>query len=105
MGQPSDHYAVDIGFARSTGSQATFIVAATDEIRAHILTSEKRNTADHVHYSRYYTSELVDLVAVRERAIIERFGYIFEQIASPISHPVATNFPYNTSPALPRNSH
>jgi hypothetical protein len=77
------------------------IGAATDEIRAHILTSEKKNTADHIHYSCYYTSELVDLVAVRERAVIERFGYIFEQLASPISHPVATNFPYNTSPALP----
>ena len=54
------------------------IGAARDEIRAHILASEKKNTADHLHYSSYYTPELAELVSVRERGVIERFGYTFE---------------------------
>ena len=54
------------------------IGAASDEIRAHILESEKKNTADHSHYSSYYTPELAELVSIQDRAVIERFGYMFE---------------------------
>ena len=54
------------------------IGAASDEIRAHILESEKKNTADHSHYSSYYTPELAELVSLQDRAVIKRFGYTFE---------------------------
>jgi hypothetical protein len=60
------------------------IGAASDEIRAHILESEKKNTADHSHYSSYYTPELAELVSIRDRAVIERFGYAFEP--APTAH-------------------
>jgi len=55
------------------------IGAANNEIRTHILKSEKRNAADHSHYSSYYTPELAELVSIRECAILERFGYTFEE--------------------------
>jgi hypothetical protein len=55
------------------------IGAASDDIRAHILQSEKSNAADHSHYSRYYTPELAGLVLIRDRAVIERFDYVFEE--------------------------
>jgi hypothetical protein len=55
------------------------IGAASNEIRAHTLKSEKKNAADHSHYSSYYTPELAALVSIRDRAVIERFGYVFEE--------------------------
>jgi hypothetical protein len=57
--------------------------AANDEIRTHILESEKKNTAEHKHYSSYYTPELAELVAIRDRSVIDRFGYKFEK--APVS--------------------
>src|SRR5687767_3448366 len=39
------------------------IGAASDDIRTHILESKKKNTADHSHYSTYYTPELAELVS------------------------------------------
>jgi len=59
------------------------IGAATQPIRAYILAAEKKNSADHSHYSTYYTSELAELVSIRERAIIDRFGYRFERVPRP----------------------
>jgi hypothetical protein len=59
------------------------IDAAPDELRDYVLRSEKKNTAEHLHYSTYYTPELADLVSIRDRQLIERFGYVFEQ-ASPV---------------------
>ena len=55
------------------------IGAATDELRDYVLRSDKKNTAEHLHYSTYYTPELTELVLLRDRPLIERFGYIFEQ--------------------------
>jgi hypothetical protein len=55
------------------------VCGANDEIRTHILESEKKNTAEHMHYSSYYTPELAELVAIRDRSVIERFGYVFEK--------------------------
>ena len=55
---------------------------ATDEIRTYIVGSEKKNTASHTHYSSYYTPELAELVSIRDRAMIERFGYVFEKTSS-----------------------
>lgn len=56
--------------------------AANDGIRTHILCSEKKNTAEHRHYSNYYTPELAELVSMRDRSLIEKFGYVYEQESS-----------------------
>jgi hypothetical protein len=61
------------------------IGAATDELRNYVLRSDKKNIAEHLHYSTYYTPELAELVLVRDRQLIERFGYVFEQ-ASGVEH-------------------
>jgi hypothetical protein len=53
--------------------------AATDELRDYVLHSDKKNIADHHHYSSYYTPELAELVSIRDRQVIEKFGYVFEQ--------------------------
>jgi hypothetical protein len=55
------------------------IGAATDELRDYVLRSDKKNISEHLHYSTYYTAELAELVAIRDRYLIERFGYTFEQ--------------------------
>lgn len=51
----------------------------TGELRDYILHSEKQNTAEHRHYSTYYTPELANLVSNHDQQLIERFGYVFEQ--------------------------
>jgi len=58
------------------------IGAATNELRDYVLRSDKKNIAEHLHYSAYYTSELAELVLIRDRPLIERFGYVFEQASS-----------------------
>jgi hypothetical protein len=58
------------------------IGAATDELRDYVLYSEKLNAAEHLHYSAYYTPDLAKLVSVRDRQLIERFGYVFEKASS-----------------------
>jgi hypothetical protein len=58
------------------------IGAATDELREYVLRSDKKNTAEYLHYSTYYTPELAELVSIRDRQLIERFGYVFEQASS-----------------------
>jgi hypothetical protein len=58
------------------------IGAATDELRDYVLRLDKRNIAEHHHYSTYYTPELAELVGIRDRQLIERFGYVFEQAGS-----------------------
>jgi len=55
------------------------IGVATNELRDHVLHSAKQNTAEHLHYSSYYTPELAELVSIRDRELIERFGYVFER--------------------------
>ena len=58
------------------------IGAATDELRDYVLRLDKKNIAKHLHYSTYYTPELAELVLIRDRPLIERFGYFFEQASS-----------------------
>jgi len=58
------------------------IGAATDELRDYVLRVEKKNTSEHRHYCAYYTPELAELVSLRDRPLIERFGYGFEQGSS-----------------------
>ena len=55
------------------------IGAASNDVIDDITDSKRKNTAEHSHYSSYYTPELAGLVSVRDRAVIERFGYIFEE--------------------------
>src|SRR5262245_55114096 len=55
------------------------IGAATNDLRDYVIRSDKMNTAEHLHYSTYYTPELAELVSIRDRPLIERFGYVFEQ--------------------------
>jgi len=58
------------------------IGVATDELRDYVLRSDKKNIAEHLHYSTYYTPELAELVSIRDRPFIERFGYVFEHASS-----------------------
>lgn len=58
------------------------IGAANNELCDYVLHSDKKNTAEHLHYSTYYTPELAELVSLRDRQLIERFGYVFEQASS-----------------------
>ena len=58
------------------------IGASSDALRHYVLGLEKKNASEHFHYSTYYTPELVDLVSIRDRPLIERFGYTFERSAS-----------------------
>ena len=54
----------------------------TDELRDYVLHSDKQNTAEHLHYSNYYSRELAELVSIRDRPLIQRFGYAFESAGS-----------------------
>ena len=62
---------------------------ATDRIRSYILRSEKKNPAEHGHYSHYYTPELAELVSIRDQAVIKRFAYVFEK--DPAENPISQN--------------
>jgi hypothetical protein len=55
---------------------------ASDDLRKYVLGLEKKNTSEHVHYSTYYTPELTELVLIRDRQLVERFGFTFEGHAS-----------------------
>jgi hypothetical protein len=55
---------------------------ATDELRDYVLRLDKKNIAEYRHYSTYYTAELAELVSIRDRQLIERFAYVFEQPSS-----------------------
>jgi hypothetical protein len=58
------------------------IGAATDELRDYVFNSAKKNIAEHLHYSAYYTPDLAELVSIRDRQLIEKFAYVFEQASS-----------------------
>jgi hypothetical protein len=58
------------------------IGVVSDELRDYVLRLDKKNIAEHLHYSTYYAPELAELVSIRDRQPIERFGYAFEQVSS-----------------------
>jgi hypothetical protein len=58
------------------------IGAASDALRSYVFSLDKKNISEHLHYSTYYTPELAELVSIRDRPLIERFGYVFEQSSS-----------------------
>jgi Flp pilus assembly protein TadD len=55
-------------------------VSEEQAIRAELDGCGRRNVSRHSHYSHYYDDELRDLVATRERGLIEEYGYEFESI-------------------------
>jgi hypothetical protein len=55
---------------------------ATHELHDYVLRLDKKNTSEHIHESMYYTPDLAELVRVRDRQLIERFGFTFERHAS-----------------------
>jgi hypothetical protein len=54
------------------------IGVATDVLRSYVLELDKKNISESLHYSNYYTAELAQLVSIRDRQLVERFGYRFE---------------------------
>jgi hypothetical protein len=54
------------------------IGTATDELCDYVLSLDKKNTSEHAPESTYYTSDLAELVRIRERQLVERFGFTFE---------------------------
>lgn len=75
----------DVYFCRQESLRADLLAffeeigAMSDELRTNVLDLEKKNTSEHRHYSTYYTPELAELVSIRDRLIIERFGYVFDK--------------------------
>jgi tetratricopeptide (TPR) repeat protein len=55
-------------------------VAETPAMAESLAQSERKNSSRHSHYSHYYDDELRQLVATKERALIDRFGYRFEMV-------------------------
>jgi hypothetical protein len=54
------------------------IGAASDALRSYVLGLDKKNISERFHYSTYYTPELAELVFIRDRQLVERFGFTFE---------------------------
>jgi hypothetical protein len=58
------------------------IGSATNELRDYVLRLDKKNTSEYTDVSNYYTTELPELVRIRDRQLVERFGFTFEGRAS-----------------------
>jgi hypothetical protein len=54
------------------------IGVASDDLRRYVLALDKKNASEHRHYSSYYTRDLAELVSIRDRPLVERFGFAFE---------------------------
>jgi len=54
------------------------IGAASDALRSYVLGLDKKNISEHLRYSTYYTPDLAELVLVRDRPLIERFQFTFD---------------------------
>ncbi len=90
FGQTDDVYCCRVESLRS--DLMTFfetIGVASDNLRSYVLGLEKRNISEHLHYSTYYTAELAELVRIRDRQLIERFGFTFEGDAAENKHGAA----------------
>jgi hypothetical protein len=53
------------------------IGVATGELRDYVLCLDKKNTSEHSQESSYYPSDLAELVQIRDRELVERFGFSF----------------------------
>jgi hypothetical protein len=49
----------------------------SDELKSFIFGARRLNATSHSHYSDYYTPTLIEDIAVQEKEIVERFGYMF----------------------------
>jgi hypothetical protein len=58
------------------------IGAATEDLRNYVASLDKKNSSAHRHYSTYYTPALAALVSLRDRQLVERFGFTFEDGAA-----------------------
>jgi len=54
------------------------IGVATGELRDYVLRLDKKNTSEHSDHSTYYTADLAALVSIRDRELVNRFGFTFE---------------------------
>jgi hypothetical protein len=80
FGQADDIYFCRVESLRSDlMSFFETIGVASDSLRGYVLGLDKKNISEHVHYSTYYTPDLAELVSIRDRPLIERFGYLFER--------------------------
>jgi hypothetical protein len=52
-------------------------VESSDAMRRFVATAPASNVSNHGAYTDYYDAELAELVARRDRRVIERFGYRF----------------------------
>ena len=52
--------------------------AESDSIRSKLASMTRINVSHHSHYSRYYDDELRELVAEKEKLIIQKYDYKFE---------------------------
>ncbi len=59
-----------VAFFDSIGATAT-------ELHDYVLGLEKKNTSEHLREVGYYTSDLAELVRIRDRKLIDRFSYNF----------------------------
>jgi Flp pilus assembly protein TadD/quercetin dioxygenase-like cupin family protein len=55
-------------------------VTQVDAMRTAFNNQARANVSRHSHYSHYYDDELRDLVATRDDALIEKYGYEFESL-------------------------
>jgi hypothetical protein len=75
----------DVYFCRLESLRADLLLflerigATSDALRSCVLTLEKKNISKYQHYSTYYTPELAELVSIRDKPLIDRFGYVFER--------------------------
>ncbi len=74
----------DIHFCRVESQRSDLMAffekigVANEALRSYVLGLDKKNISEHRHYSTYYTPELAELVLIRDRQLIERFGFTFE---------------------------
>jgi hypothetical protein len=54
------------------------IGAATDELREYVFNLNKQNTSEHADVSAYYSADVAELVRIRDRELVERFGFEFD---------------------------
>ena len=57
------------------------IGVTTAELHDYVLGLEKKNTSEHPRATAYYTSDLAELVRIRDRKLIDRFAFNFRGLA------------------------
>ena len=74
------------------------IGVASASLHSCILGLGNKNISAHAHYSTYYTADLAELVSIRDRQLIERFGYVFERASeSKMMTKAASTKPHGSS--------